>query len=240
MKNSSKILQIFGLILFIGFLYGFSAYRNSGRDLGSVSVEFTNGKHLFITQKTVNNLLITKPDKAEKRAKDSLSLNTMEQRLNLNPMIANAEVFRTITGNLGARVTQRHPIARVMGDESYYIDNKGNVMPTSKNYSARVPLISGLDTTEVAELFPLLQKINQDKFLTKHITGIVKSEDGDYILTLRQSAMTINFGKIKRINQKIRNFKAFYRKLYTEDKLEIYSEINLKFAHQVVGTKREA
>lgn len=231
-----KALVLIGLVV---FLYGFSAKRNTKRNLNTISVEFTNGKNLFITKAAVNKLLIVNQQQLAKTSKDSLDLNKLEQKLNQNPMIANAEVFETIKGDLGAVVTQRQPIARVMGKQAFYIDSEGKKMPLSENYSARVPLVSGITTKNIAELFPLLEKIQQDKFLTEQITGIQKKSSGDYVLKLRENDMTINFGQILEIDRKVNNFKAFYKKAYTAKTLNSYSQVNLKFSNQVVCTKKE-
>lgn len=240
MKINWKYIQVFGLIVLVIFLYGFSEKRNSKRKLNKISIEYTNGQNLFITKKTVNNLLITKRTHLEKQSKDSLNLNVIEKKLNHHPMIANAEVFETITGELGVIITQRKPLARVIGKTSFYIDNEGVKMPLSKNYSARKLLVSGIDTTDIATLFPLLKKIEGDEFLSKHITAVVQKGTDNYILRLRGSSLTVVFGRISKIDQKIKNFKAFYKKAYITKKLEKYSKVNLKFANQVVCTKKEA
>lgn len=235
-----RYIQVPALILVIVLLYAFSAKRNAARKLGTVQVEYTNGNRLFITDKTVNNLLKINWNEAKKHPKDSLNLDILEDRLNQNPMIADAEVYESVTGHLGVLITQRQPVARVVGANAFYIDKDGETMPLSSNFSARVPLVSGVDTTTISEVFPLIQKIRHDNFLTRHVTGIKRLKDGDYILELRESPMTIIFGKISRIDQKVRNFKAFYKKIYIEHKLGMYSKANLKFVNQVVCTKKEA
>ena len=50
----------------------------------------------------------------------------------------------SIDGVLKSVVKQKTPIARVFdGEDSFYIDYKGNTMPLSANFTARVPLVSG-------------------------------------------------------------------------------------------------
>lgn len=239
MKTNSKYIQIIVLIILVVFLYGFSSGRNAKREQ-KINISFTNGKHLFITKETVNNLLITKSKTPKKQPQDSITLYSLENKLDKYPMIAKSQVFKTITGGLNVEVTQRQPIARSIGADNFYIDSKGGMMPLSDIYSARVPLISGISEEDIDTIYPLLHKINNDDFLTKHITSIHKDNSGDYILQLRNSIITINFGKIIRIDGKIKNFKAFYKKALIDKKLDYYSHINLKFANQVVCTKKES
>jgi len=235
-RNYIKALALVGLIV---FLYGFSDRRNAERKIRKVHIEFTNGKNLFITKETVNNLLIVSDAPLEKVSKDSVDLNRLENKLNNNPMIARADVFETIKGDLGTVITQRQPYARVVGQPSFYIDSRGKAMPLSENYSARVPLESGVIKENLTTVFPLVEKIEKDGFLRRHVTAIRKERDGDYILKLRQRPFVVNFGEIKDINQKIRNFKAFYKEAKSTEKLNQYSRVNLKFAHQVVCTKKK-
>jgi len=210
------------------------------RSNDKINVEFVNGKDRFITEEMVNNLLIVKPEQPGKQGKDSLDLNVLEFQLNQSSLIANAEVYRTITGELGVEVTQREPLARIIGEKSFYIDKEGVQMPLSGNFSARVPLVTGVDSTAVFELYPFLKEIDKDVFLKKNIIGIERITNGDYHLKMRESDWMIVFGDMNDIEQKIKNFKAFYSKAYADELLDDYSQINLKYINQVVCTKKES
>lgn len=239
MKINSKVIQAVVVLGTLIFLFGFSTDRNSKRAQGSVDIKYTNAKDIFITKENVNNLLIVKNQPYRNKVKDSLVLNDLEKILNHNPMIAEAEVFQTITKDLGIQITQREPLARVTGDKSFYIDKRGGRMPLSANYSARVPMVSGVDSLDVSKIFPLLERIKNDEFLTKQITGISKTDKGDYMISLRESSVQVNFGQIEEIDKKLMNFRAFYKKAYKDELLDTYSMVNLKFTNQVVCTKKK-
>lgn len=238
MKINWNYIKAFALFAVLIFLYSFSAKRNTHRNLEKVSVRFTNGENLYITDAAVNKLLIVNKSTAESVAKDSLDLNRLEKRLNDNPMIANANVFLTVNGELGAIITQRQPIARVFSGKSFYIDSDGKTMPLSANYSARVPLVMGVTKEQVEEVFPLLRKIEKDSFLKKNVVSIDRAENGKYTLGLRNLDFKVVFGKIERVNRKIENFKAFYKKMLKDKKFEAYQAVNLEFTNQVVGIKK--
>lgn len=240
MKINLKVIQILVVLGILIFLFGFSTERNQNRKQGSTNIEYTNAKDVFITKEDVNNLLIVKEKPDRKPLKDSLNLNDLEEMLNLNPMIADAQVFHTITKDLGIKITQRVPLARVTGKKSFYIDKEGCQMPLSSNYSARVPLVTGVDSADVSTIFPLLERIDKDDFLTKHFTGIAKSDSGDYIISLREYSVQVNFGQIEAIDKKLMNFRAFYKKAVKDELLDTYSLVNLKFENQVVCTKKKA
>lgn len=239
MKFNWKYIQVLLLIVVVALLYGFSDNRNAQRIPQEVEVKFTNGQNLFITPEIVNNLLIVNREDTLNQSKERLDLNRLEKKLNENRMIEKAEVFRTIGGKLGAVVTQREPIARVFTNRSFYIDKNGEVMPLSSKYAARVPIITGIDSTAITEIFPLLKRIQNDKFLAEYVTGLTRKSNGDYKLNLRGSGLKINFGEVADIDRKIKNFKAFYNKAHNEELLGGYSEISLKYTNQVVCTKKE-
>ncbi|MDR6302068.1 cell division protein FtsQ/DivIB [Mesonia maritima] len=238
MKINWNYIKAFALLILVVFLYSFSAKRHATRNLKSVEVAFTNGENLYITENAVNKLLIVNPDSVQNVSKEILVLNKLESVLDNHDMIEDAEVYLTVDGSLGTLITQRKPIARVANKKHFYIDTNGKKMPLSANYSARVPWVSNISEKEIAEIFPLLKKIEKDEFLTKHITAIDRLENGDYKLQLRTLDFEVLFGKISAIERKVDNFKAFYKKAYIDKKLDAYTSVNLQFENQVVCTKK--
>ncbi len=236
-----QVIQVIALLVVVVVLYCFAINRHEARSVVKTEIEFSNGEHLFLTKESVNNLLIVNAKKDSFPQLDSLDLNKIEYNLRQNPLIADVQVYKTVDKSLGIRVTQREPIARVLGKESFYIDKNGHKMPLSTHYTARVPFVSGIkDSAEIAEVFPLLQKIKEDDFLKHYVTAVEKEKSGDYILKLRQKSTLIIFGKISEINTKINNLKAFFKKAHQDQIFDQYSHINLKYTNQVIGTKKEA
>jgi cell division protein FtsQ len=229
------------LVLMAGalvFLFSFSAKRNETRKFALADVEFADNEN-FITRDKVNKLLIQNFDTVTSIPKDKLDLNSVEKRLDTNPMIEKAEVYATVDGKLRAVIKQRTPIARVYeGDRSYYIDYKGREMPLSDNATARVPLVTGeIDKVEKEKLHKLLQYIYNDDFLRKNIIGMeVRSTDGIRMMN-RNYDYEILFGRVINIEKKFNNYKAFFQNAVKDTLIENYKTINLKFTQQVVCTK---
>jgi cell division protein FtsQ len=230
-----KIVVISGLIV---FLFSFSKQRNELRKITKIEVEFIDENELFITQNSVNKLLIQKKDSTTSIDKETLVLNKMENVLLKNQMIKNAEIFVTIDGVLGVKVEQRKPIARVSGSPDFYIDEEGKKMPLSTEYSARVPIVTGATKDMFFELRQFLFKINEDDFMKESIIGIHIESDKNIILRMRKNNFNVLFGKVTEVEKKIQNFKAFYNKTKQDSLLTSYSLVNLKFNNQVVATKR--
>lgn len=227
------------LLVLIAFLFAFSSLRNAERDVLNVAVNFIGKDNLFITQETVDKLLIQKEGDLTKVPKEILDLNGLEIVLNSNPMIKTAEVYLTVNGEVRADIKQRTPIARVSTYASYYIDDEGLSMPLSANYTARVPLVKGyVKKNNLENIFVIAEKIYNDEFLKTHIVEIYQKQDKTIILKTRVFDFEIVLGNLDRLDKKINNFKAFYQKAKKDKSLNKYSKVNLQFENQVVCTKK--
>ncbi|WP_121667085.1 cell division protein FtsQ/DivIB [Mesonia aquimarina] len=238
MKLNWNYIKAFALLVLVVFLYSFSVKRHAKRSIKSVEVNFSNGENLYVTENAVNKLLIVNSDSLKNVSKEILVLNKLESLLDKHEMIEDAEVYLSVDGTLGTQITQRKPIARVAGKKHYYIDARGKKMPLSTNYSARVPWVANISEKEIEEIYPLLKKIEEDEFLTKHVTSINHLQNGNYQLKLRTLNFDVHFGKITALTKKIDNFKAFYKKAHIDKKLDAYKSVNLQFENQVVCTKK--
>lgn len=235
--NIIKFLVVASLIV---FLFSFSNQRNEVRNLTNIEIEFMNENALFITQNSVNKLLIQNNDSVTSIGKETLVLNKMEESLLKNPMIKNAEVFVTIDGSLGVKIEQRKPIARVLGSPDFYIDEEGTKMPLSLVYSARVPIVIGNLNDDFDGVTKLLLKINEDDFMRECVIGLQIKPDESVNLRIRKNDFKVLFGKPIDIDNKFQKFKAFYKLTKQDSLLSSYSLVNLKFNSQVVATKRIA
>ena len=118
--------------------------RNSQRKVHQPLIEFKGKNDPYITTQTVSKLLIQNQQTVTDKPKETLDLNRLETALNSNPMIRSAQVFMHVDGVLKVEIEQKEPIARVLTQESYYIDSQGQYMPLSTNHTARVPLLQAL------------------------------------------------------------------------------------------------
>lgn len=238
MKFNYNYLKAFLVLVLVIFLFGFAEKRNETRPLGKIEVKFTEFENLYLTEEAVNKLLIQNNVTVASVDKETLDLNRVEKVLNTHEMIENAEVFLTLDGTLKTTIVQRRPIGRILGNEIFYIDRLGEKMPLSTYYSARVPVITGVRTEEIKEVYPLLDHISRDKFLQEHITGIRRLRGGVYELEVRKMDFSLFVGKVEHLDTKFNNFKAFYKKAFKDDILNTYKMVDLQFGNQVVCTKK--
>jgi len=238
MKISWKPIKFFLLLLLVVGLYGFADYRSNFREIDEIQIKFLGDNNLYLTEATVNKLLIQNYGLVKNRPKEQVVLNTIEQLIASNPMVKSAQVYRSLEGELISEIVQRKPIGRVEGVSKFYLDDTGKRMPLSKHHSARVPIITGKITGKSLEdAYVILDFINKDDFLRKNVIGIHVEDEGKYQLKFRVENFVVNLGGVQDLDEKFKNFMAFYVKATKDKTLEDYAIVSLEFDNQVVCTK---
>ncbi|MDA8572877.1 hypothetical protein N9K85_06220 [Flavobacteriaceae bacterium] len=226
------------LLFVVVFLYAFSSVKSNRLFVESTSITFVGKDHLLISKDMVNKLLIQNQQAVECMPKDILDLNVLESKISSHPMIENAEVYLTVNGEVRVEVEQRTPLARVISEPSFYIDSQGKMMPLSPEYSARVVLVHGrVSASNIGALHQLLQHVKNDDFLNLYVTGIKVNDKDQFSLLVRTYDFEVVVGPLENLDEKMRNFKAFYQKAKKDKLLETYKIVNLQFNRQVVCTK---
>lgn len=239
MRVNYNYIKISVLLILVIFLFAFSSFRNSARKVSAPNIEFIGEENLFVTNETVSKLLIQNQQSVTNKPKEIIDLNELENTLNSNPMIKEAQVFINVDGTLTAEIIQKKPIARISTNASYYVDDEGKDMPLSTNYSARVPLVTGfVNKKELYNVTVVAKKIQSDEFLKSHVVEIHQNENRSIDLRFRKNDFKVQLGSIKQLDKKINNLKAFYQKAMRDNTLNSYSVVNLRFDKQVICTKK--
>ena len=230
------------LIIVIAIMFSLLAFankRNNARYIEQIDVKLLSTNNHFITQQMIEKLIIQTFPRDSKIINSDLNLKKIEDQLDKNEMIASSQVFVDVDGTLHAQVTQKTAMARVMNaNGSYYIDEHGNKMPLSNQFSAHVPVVWGVVKSKNKEVFSnMLNTINNDTFLKTTITGIKINNDQSVVFTVRDYDYTVEFGHLKEIEKKFDNYKAFVHYSKSDTLIGYYKNINLRFTEQVVCTK---
>ena len=238
MKKYFVYIKTVLFLLFIGFIFGFTSKRNAMRKIEKPKIVFANEDNLFLTHQMVDNLLIQNNKPAVNQAKSLINLQELEQRVQSHPMIETAQVSVGIVGDLKVSVIQRKPLAREYSQNGvFYIDSKGLKMPLSKSYSARVPIINNKNGfIKSEEVFPLIQKIHHDEFLTKLVVAIKKDKEG-YWLQTRFNHQQVLLGELNNTSDKLKKLKVFYNYMENDSLSATFKKIDLQYNNQVVCSK---
>ena len=233
-----NFIKVIFVLLFIISLFAFSSFQSNLKSVSNVNIDFIGEKNLYISKSSIDKLLIQNNDYIECLEKDIIDLNELEERISSHEMIQNAEVYLTVKGAVRVDIEQRKPLARVISNPSYYIDENGKKMPLSIEHSARVLLVHGqVDQNNLEIIFEMVNTIQNDSFLKLYITDIFIDSENKISMSLRDCDFKVLVGDLNQLKQKIINFKAFYQIAKKENTLKKYKKVNLKFDKQVIGVK---
>ena len=231
-----KIKLFFLLVLLSGLFYSTISVNNL-RDISKTDIYIDNSNNLFITKDSIKSAVI-EIITTKNIHKSSVHLKALEFELNKIELVRKSDVFIDVNGTMVVNIHQRMPIARFLNNKSY-LDEDGLVMPKSKYYSARVPVIKGYANTQdqLDLIYKLSNYIKDDKFLSQSATEILIDSNSNFSIKLRDYRFKILIGQLNNLDLKIKNFKAFYINASANQILNKYSVINLQFDNQVVCVK---
>ena len=231
-----KIKLFFLLVLIFGLFYSTISVNNL-RDISKTDIYIHNSNNLFITKDSIKSAVI-EIITTKNIHKSSVHLKALEFELNKIELVRKSDVFIDVNGTMIIDIEQRKPIARFIDNKSY-LDEDGLVMPKSKYYSARVPVIKGYANTQdqLDLIYKLTNYIKDDKFLSQSATEILIDNNNNFSIKLRDYRFKILIGQLNNLDLKIKNFKAFYINALANQILNKYSVINLQFDNQVVCVK---
>lgn len=211
------------------------------------------GEQLFIDKKDIANLLNENEALPVKgRSLKSFDLKKLEEKLEKNAWISDAELFFDNNGLLKVKIKEREPIARVFTStgNSFYIDSSCARLPLSDKLSARLPVFTGFPSDKeklVLEDKILLQHI---KIMSSHILSnsfwmaqiaqvdINPAHQFEIIPTIGNHI--IEFGDGTDCDKKFNRLLIFYKQIISKTGFAIYERVKVQYAGQVVGVRHAA
>ena len=245
-KKNILIYSFSGLLLVS--LMVMAGVKNPNRKVKNIEVDIqTNQNVLFTSEPEVLDLMtVDNGDFIMGLELDEIDPKVLERRVEANPFVSNAEVYRDIKGNLMVRVDQTKPIARIRlgGQQDKYIDERGFILPINARQTARVPLIEfdfqlpwegNLNESPYGmQLFDLLRYIEQDAFWKAQIAHLVVAPDGDVSMYPQVTKQVIEFGAPDQFDQKFDKLMTFYKEILPVKGWNTYNRVNLKFENQII------
>tara|TARA_R110002072_G_scaffold150470_2_gene298873 strand:- start:745 stop:1542 length:798 start_codon:yes stop_codon:yes gene_type:complete len=262
-----KVLNIAVLFLAVAGLFvslAFSARESDKIPCSSIKIQVDNNSgNFFVTNDDVLDMIFSKGDSLVGTPITSIPIAVYERHIAADPSVKRAEVYTKHNGVFAVKVYQREPILRVFNSdgESFYLDKEGSVMPTSDNYTARVPVASGFimekqyemqrhnvaemsdslkDISCLDDLFTLANFIRNDEFWKAQIQQIRVEANGELTLIPTVGDHHILLGRIDKMEQKFKKLLLFYKKGLNTTGWDQYSRINLKYKDQVICTKKNS
>lgn len=237
------ILIIFFTTLVLGYI-GFSLWYFSGREKENVCrkleivLDENAGKQL-ITEQEVARILEENDLNPIGKTIKHIRTESIEEILHKNPMVKVAECYKTPSGIVNIRISQRCPKLRVVGFGSYYIDEDRKPMPVSANCAAYVPVVSGRVTVSMAtgKMFDFVTYLENNPFWNAQIEQIYVRDDLKIELVPRVGDAIIMLGTLDNFESKLGKLHKLYAKGFNIIGWNKYKVIDLEYKDQVVCSK---
>jgi cell division protein FtsQ len=239
-KTIGLILAIPGTIIVLGYLF-FYIIQFSGHDNELVChdfrIEFNDEVKIQLINAEEIGVMIENAGLYPTGKKYSkIKTDKIESLLRKSPMIRKVESFKTPSGVVVVKITQRVPKFMIAGVENLYVDNDKKFFPTTLNHAAYVPVVSGRVTQSfvVNELFDFVSFLEMNEFWNAQIEQIYVRDDMKLELVPRVGEGVILLGSLDGYEKKLSNLEKLYKYGFSKLGWDKYSVINLQYEGQVV------
>jgi cell division protein FtsQ len=247
-----RFIQAFWILAGTGTLVLLVAamHKKSDKVCKHVEIEITGAtEHVFVDEKDVKEILEVKGSFMGV-SMTRIDLRNIEEELEKDPWIRNAELFFDNKRVLQVKITEREPVARiftVMGN-SFYLDSSGKVLPLSEKLSARVPVftsfpfgkkLSAPDSALLKDVISISNYIYADSFWNAQIAQVdISGNEFEMVPVIGNHI--IRFGDVSDMDKKFKKLFSFYKNVSTRIGFDKYETINLMYEGQIVATRRGA
>ncbi len=208
-------------------IIGFTGVKNGAKPVNNVMVNIQDQNGDFFTDKLEIMSLLNagNTDYVLGQSISMLDLKALELRVEANPFVKEAQIYRDVKGNLVVNVEQAQPIARIFNRNGpdQYIDADGTLLPTNARHTARVPIlelersfswVENITETDYGkDILKMLKYVEKDEFWRAQIAQIVIARDGELTLLPQVTKQEIKFGMPDDLEGKFKKLKIFYKEI---------------------------
>lgn len=231
------------------------AARESGKiaTVTTAVVPLADGKQLMTDEDVLDVLRRSFTKSLDSLRLTDVDIERVEQVLEGQPFVSDADAFIDADLGLNVTVTQRVPLLRIMAEngQNYYFDEDGIRMPLSESHTPRVVVATGniLPWTndflgdpdhQLSHLIELARYLREDEFLHALVEQIDVMNQGEFRLAPKVGDQVIYLGAYERerSQQRLQKLKTFYREGLPYEGWRKYEAFDLRYADQVVARKR--
>jgi cell division protein FtsQ len=181
----------------------------------------------------------------------TFDLQQLEELLEKNLWIRNAELFFDNEDVLHVDITERKPVARVfaLSGETFYVDDLGEQLPTTIDQVARVPVFTS---------FPVITRplTGKDSLLLHQVkdVGIYLLKNDFWMAQVDQVNINnyememipklgkhiIQFGEGTNAEAKFKRLLLFYKQIMNKTGWNYYSSLDVRYEKQLVAMRRDS
>lgn len=171
-----------------------------------------------------------------------INSDKIERLLSRSQYLERVDCIKAQDGYFVIQVKQLVPVMRVFdGDDSYYVNRDGKRMDASSNYFSDVPVVVGHFTKNYSpvKLLPMIEYVQRDSVLNSLVTMYNFQGPQDIFIVPCFYGHIVNMGNVDNFKSKFRKLLLFYRKVMPVRGWNTYDTILVKWAHQIVATRRK-
>ena len=249
MRRILKILTWIGLAAWFVVILGFVSGEADQVICNRIDMVLSDTVHCrFVSDNDIRALFRDEGLQLQGYPLKDINTRELEELLEKNPYIKEAEVSTDISGRMEINLEQRVPLVRIMprGKSGFYLDTEGEILPLSDQFVPHIILVSGNinkpegreDYAQMEEIHRFCTYVSGHPFWSEQIVQIYVDHRGEYELIPRVGAHQILLGSLDQWNRKLRNLELLYRQGFSTYGWNSYGTINLKYTNQVICTKR--
>lgn len=205
--------------------------------------------NFFISEQDVEQMLAKAgAGKIRGEAIESFRLHEMEELLEKNTWISDAEIYFDNKQVLHVTVSEKEPVARIFSTngDSFYIDQTGKKMPLSDKLSAKVPVFTGFpdkkrlsvkDSALLQEIRETAQFILADSFWQAQVAQVDINTEGNMEMIPVVGNHVVKLGRGEQIPSKFNRLMVFYRQVLSKTGFDKYKIIDVQYKGQVVASR---
>lgn len=242
MKTARFILLCISSLLVVAYLAWSACFFDKQDDEAActaVNIYINDStERQFVSAQEIMQLLNKKGLNPLGRDIDKIKMTQIEEAISAHTMINKAECYKTPSHKINIELTQREPKFRVITrTESYYVDTERKTMPTSTQYAAYVPIVSGNRINKkqaCGELYDFVSFIEDNDFWNAQIEQIYIREDAKIELVPRIGGHIILLGKLDGYEHKLDKLYKLYTEGFSTIGWRAYKVIDLQYKNQIV------
>ncbi|HNE50382.1 MAG: cell division protein FtsQ/DivIB [Chitinophagales bacterium] len=244
-----RLSMLIGIGLFIFLVIAGNIYR-SGERVKKITIAVDDIEGNYFVEKDQVLEVIQRNFKVEGKNLSGKNLEHIELVVGQIPQVKYANAFVDNQGNLSIKVEQRIPLLRVYNQQgqSFYVDEDGIKFPTTNNYTAKVPVVTGYITEQcdstkkvnsvaLKQLFSTIRLINKNELWNAMIGQYNINNSGQLELIPRLGNCTILLGDTANLEKKLKQLDVFYFDVLRKVGWDYYKVINIMYKNQVVCIK---
>jgi cell division protein FtsQ len=263
MKRIKHIIFFVAITAYLVIVIGFISDKEKLQHISTVKIKISDStENEFVHARDILKLLEQHNMQLSGILSSAVNLESIEHSLLSNQIISEADAYITEPGVLHLDIRQKSPFVRICNriGQGYYLDDKGNIIPLSSNFSPYVLIVNGnisepfrvsqtLNIFNVRhdslppaqktiyDVYHLVSFVHGDKFWDSQIEQIYVNSQYEFELIPRVGSQVIELGGVDNMEEKFDNLKLLYLKGLNKIGWNKYQRISLKYKNQVVCTK---